>query len=335
MKKFTTVLAMVSAAGLVAVPVLAQNYPPPPPQYPQQQQQQQYPQQQQQYPQQQPQYGQQPPYYGQQQQYPQQAPSFPPQQLDAMVGRIALYPDPLLAQVLTASTFSNQIPDAAGWARAHAYLNGGDALAHAIQEDNLPWDPSVIALLPFPSVLDTLSGDMGWSQQLGNAVLADRGAVMDSIQRQREVAMNYGYLRTNGQERVVNPGPGDIEILPVDPAYVYVPYYDPYIVYARPRPGFFIGGAISFGPRIGIGGFAPWGWGGVSFGWRSHAIIVNNRPWERTWVNRGAYVHPYSAPRPEFNDRRVEHHELREYRAPERARPEQRGARPEERGGRR
>ena len=331
MKTFTTVLAIVSAAGIVAAPVLAQNYPPPPPQYPQQQaapqqypqqQQQQYPPQQQQYPpqQQQPAYGQQPPYYGQQQQYPQQPPYFPPQQLDAMVGRIALDPDPLLAQILTASTFPDQIPDAAGWARAHAYLNGGEGLARAIREDNLPWDPSVIALLPFPTVLDTMSGDMGWTQQLGNAVLADRGAVMDSIQRQRAAAMNYGYLRSNPQIRVVAAGPGDIEIIPVDPGFVYVPYYDPYIVFARPRPGFFIGGAISFGPRIGIGIFAPWGWGGVSLGWRTHAIIVNNRPWERTWVNRGAYVHPYTTSRPQVVGPRTEHHELREYHAP--ARPE-------------
>jgi hypothetical protein len=339
MKQFTTVLAMITAAGIVAAPALAQNYPPPAPQYPQQAPpppqypQQQYPQQQypqQQYPQQAPaqQYPQQQaPYYGQPQQYPQQAPYFPPQQLDGMVGRIALYPDPLLAQVLTASTFSNEIPEADGWARAHAYLNGGDGLARAIQDDNLPWDPSVIALLPFPSVLDTMSGDMGWTQQLGNAVLADRGAVMDAIQRQRALAMSYGYLRTGGEIRVVTPAPGDIEILPVDPAFVYVPYYDPYVVFARPRPGFFIGGAIRFGPRIGIGVFAPWGWGGVSFGWRTHAIIVNNRPWERTWVNRGGYVHPYAAPRPHVLDRRMEHHELREYHAP--GRPE--GRRPEER----
>jgi hypothetical protein len=279
---------------------VAQNYPPPPPQYPQQQQQQ-YPQQPaQQYPQQ--------PYYGQEPEYPQQPPQFPPQQLDGLVGRIALYPDPLLAQILTASTFSNQIMDASGWARAHAYLQGAP-LAHAIQEDQLPWDPSVIGLLPFPSVLSMMAGDMGWTQQLGSAVLANRAAVMDAIQRQRSVAMSYGYLRSNPQERVVNAGPGDIEILPVDPGVIYVPYYNPYVVYAAPRPGFFVGGAITFGPSIGIGVFAPWGWGGISFGWRNHAIIVNNRPWERTWVNRGTYVHPYAAPR--FNGVYHERHELR------------------------
>ena len=312
MKRSTQILITV---GALVAPLMGQNYPPPPPQYPQQQQQQpqqQYPQQQQQqqYPQQQQQ-----PYYGQEPQYPQQPPSYPPQQLDGMVSRIALYPDPLLAQILTASTFSNQIMDAAGWSRAHSYL-APDQMARAIQEDQLPWDPSVIGLLPFPQVLNMMSGDMGWSQQLGNAVLANRAAVMDAIQRQRSLAMNYGYLRTNPQERVYVAGPGDIEILPVDPGFIYVPYYDPYIVFARPRPGFFVGGAITFGPRIGIGVFAPWGWGGISFGWRTHAIIVNNRPWERTWVNRGTYVHPYVAPR--YTRPYQEHHEMREYHAPPR-----------------
>jgi hypothetical protein len=307
MKRSIQILVTV---GAMVAPVLAQNYPPPPPQYPQQQPAQ-YPQQQ--YPQQQP-----PPYYGQDQQYPQQPPAYPPQQLDQLVGRIALYPDPLLAQILTASTFSNQIMDAAGWARAHSYLSG-EQLSQAIQQDQLPWDPSVIGLLPFPTVLNMMSGDMNWTQQLGNAVLANRAAVMDSIQRQRAVAANYGYLQSNAQERIVNQGPGDIEILPVDPAFIYVPYYNPYIVYARPRPGFFIGGAISFGPRIGIGVFAPWGWGGISFGWRTHAIFVNNHPWERSWANRATYVHPYAAPR--FNRPYQEHHEMREFHAP---RPEER-----------
>jgi hypothetical protein len=238
-------------------------------------------------------------------------PSFSMQQLEGLVAPIALYPDPLLAQVMTAATFSNQIPDAAGWSRAHNYLTG-DALAHAISEDNLPWDPSVIALLPFPSVVDRMAGDMGWTSQLGDAVLADRPAVMDAVQDQRQKALNYGYLKTGPQYRVV-PTPGAIEIDPVDPGALFVPYYDPMVVFYRPRPGFFIGGAITFGPRILIGGsFAPWGWAGVSFGWRTHDIIINNRPWGRVWANRGAYVHPYAAPR-RVEGPRMEHHELRDW----------------------
>jgi hypothetical protein len=317
MKRRKQLLNLLVAAGMVSVPLWAQNYPPPQPQYPQQ-------------PgygqppangQQPPYYGQQPPYYGQVPAYGAQPPAYPPQQLDAMVGRVALYPDPLLAQVLTASTFSNQIPDADAWARAHAYL-APDAMTRAVQEDGLPWDPSVLALLPFPSVLDMMAGDMAWTQDLGNAVLANRAAVMDAVQRQRALALNYGYLQSNAQIRVVNAGPGDIEILPVNPAYMYVPFYNPYVVFARPRAGFVVGGAISFGPRVVISAFAPFGWGHSYFGWRDHRIIVNDRPWERTWANRGSYVHPYRAARPPAAGHRVERHELREYRPPERREPE-------------
>ena len=254
-------------------------------------------------------------------------PVYEPQQLEQLVAPIALYPDPLLAQVLTASTFSNEIPDADGWARSHSYLTG-DALARAINEDNLPWDPSVIALLPFPAVLDRMAGDMGWTQDLGNAVLADRASVMDAIQDERQRAYNYGYLRSNQQYRVVTAGPGDIEIVPVNPLAIYLPYYDPNIVFFRPRPGFAIAGAITFGPGIFVNAFVPWGWGGISFGWRAHSIIINNRPWERTWINQDRYVHPYAAPaRPRIANPapRVERHELREYRpAP---RQEERGRR--------
>ena len=93
-------------------------------------------------------------------------PSFLPQQLDQLVSRIALYPDPLLSQVLAAATFPQDIPDAARWADQHHYLTG-DQLAAAIAEDHLPWDPSVQALLPFPSVLDMMASDMRWTTDLG------------------------------------------------------------------------------------------------------------------------------------------------------------------------
>jgi len=248
-------------------------------------------------------------------------PAYPPPQLDQLVARIALYPDPLLAQVLTASTYANEIPDAAAWSRAHSYLNG-DQLAHAIDEDHLPWDPSVLGLLAFPSVLNQLAGDMSWTEQLGNAVLADRAAVMDAVQRQRQLAMNYGYLQSNAYYRVV-PAPGAIEIVPVDPAFIYVPFYNPAVVFFRPRPGFFVGGAITFGPRIFIGGaFAPFGWGGIGLNWRSHAILLNHRPWERTWANRGVYVHRYDYVRPRAEGPRMERHEMHEWHEPEHRAPE-------------
>ncbi len=230
-----------------------------------------------------------------------------PQQLDPLVGPIALYPDGLLAQVMTASTFANQIPEAANWANAHSYITG-DAIGNAIRADNLPWDPSVISLLPFPSVLNYMASNMNWTQQLGNAVLVQRNDVMDAVQRLRQQAYNYGYLRPNQYEQVVYT-PGAIQIFPVNAGMYYVPAYDPYVVYARPRPGFFVGGAIRFGPGIVIGtSLAPWGWSNPGFGWREHSILIDRRPWERTWSNRTVYAHPYAA-RPRFEGPRQERHD--------------------------
>jgi len=219
-------------------------------------------------------------------------PAMTDRQLDDMVSRIALYPDPLLAQVLTASTYWAQIPEAASWADMHNDLKG-EALANAIREDNLQWDASVMALLPFPSVLDMMARDPNWTEQLGNAVLVRRAEVMDAVQRRRREAQQYGYLRPSAYNNVVDSG-GYVEIQPVNPAYVYVPYYDPAVVYAPPAPGFYVGGAIGWGPAVVIGaGFYPFGWAHPYFGWGAHAIYFDHVPWGRTWVNRGYYVHPY------------------------------------------
>jgi hypothetical protein len=222
-------------------------------------------------------------------------PSFAPEQLDQLVGRIALYPDSLLSQVLAAATFPDQIPEAAKWADEHHYLHGQE-LANAIQEDQLPWDPSVQALLPFPSVLDTMAADQNWTRDLGNAFLAQQQDVMDAVQRERHKAQQYGYLRSN--EQIVVGGGPYISINPVDPGYIVVPYYDPGVVFFAPRPGFFVGGGIRFGFGVGIGGFfRPWGWGYSRFDWGGHRLYINDRPWGRTWVNRGVYVHPYEGVR--------------------------------------
>jgi len=243
--------------------------------------------------------------------FAQAPPSYPPGQLDQLVSRIALYPDPLLAQILAAATYPDQIPDAARWADQHHYLTG-QALADGIQADQLPWDPSVQALLPFPSVLDMMASDTNWTTDLGNAFLAQQQDVMDAVQRERQKARDFGYLRTNGQI-VVSGGPY-ITILPVNPGFIVVPVYDPTIVFFAPRPGFVVGGAIRFGFGITIGGFfRPWGWGLNRFDWGAHAVFINNAPWRRTWVNRATYVHPYPGVR-RFApaERAPEHHELHE-----------------------
>src|ERR1700691_1343028 len=183
-------------------------------------------------------------------------PLLPPPQLDQLVGRIALYPDPLVAQILAGATYPDQIAPAAMWSDQHHYLTGAP-LASAIQSDQLPWDPSVQALLPFPSVLDMMASDMNWTSQIGNAFLAQQPDVMDAIQRDRAKAQQFGYLRSNAQ-MVVGAGPY-ITIMPANWNFMAVPFYDPAIVFFAPRPGFVIGGAIGFNFGITIGAFfRPW-----------------------------------------------------------------------------
>src|SRR5215470_17733978 len=224
---------------------------------------------------------------------PQVAASYPPQELDRIVSPIALYPDQLLGQVLTAATFSPEIPEAARWADQHHYVPPAE-LPAAIAADRLPWQPSVQALLPFPQVLEMMASDMPWTEEIGAAFLASPDQVMDAVQRMRQSAYNYGYLRSNAQV-VVQRGPF-IEIVPVDPAFVVVPYYNPAVVFVAPRPGFVVAGAVRFGYGVRLGvAFAPWGWGTTRFGWGEHVLIVNNAPWRRTWVNRTVYVHPFVA----------------------------------------
>src|SRR5579864_7689432 len=248
-------------------------------------------------------------------------PYYAPEQLDRMVSRVALYPDPLLAQVLAAATFPNDIPDSAAWADEHRNLSGGE-LAEAIEGDQLPWDPSVQALLPFPNVLQMMASDMHWTTDIGDAFLGQQQEVMYAVQRMRQRARDYGYLRSGPQ--IVVAGGSYITIMPARPDYIVVPTYDPVVVYARPRPGFFIGAAIGFRFGVGVGvAFRPWGWGYNRIAWNQRVVFVNNSPWRRTWVNRTVYVHPYAVRRTVVVNREVvrpvERHELVERSERERA----------------
>jgi hypothetical protein len=243
---------------------------------------------------------------------PPPAADYPPQELDRIVSPVALYPDPLLGQVLTAATFSPEIPDAARWADQHHYVPPA-SLPAAIAADQLPWEPSVQALLPFPSVLGMMASDMLWTEEVGSAFLADPQSVMDAVQRMRQRASSYGYLRSN--PRVIVRGGSYIEILPADPAFVVVPYYNPAVVFVAPHRGFVVTTAVHYGFGVTIGSaFAPWGWGSTRFAWGSHALFVNNAPWGRTWANRAVYVHPYAVPRrvvaPRVETRVVEEHRV-------------------------
>jgi hypothetical protein len=237
-------------------------------------------------------------------------PVYPPAELERLVSPVALYPDPLLAQVLAASTYSQDIPAAAQWADQHHYLSG-PTLTAAMMADHLPWDPSVQALLPFPSVLGMMASSMPWTQELGAAFLAQQGEVMDAVQRMRQRAASYGYLRSNPQV-VVQTGPY-VSIMPVNPAFIVVPYYNPVVVYAPPPRGVVVSGAIGFGFGVTIGtAFAPWGWGATHVAWNTHVVVVNNAPWGRTWANRVTYVHPYTVTRYRAAPRAVEEHRTME-----------------------
>ena len=232
-------------------------------------------------------------------------PGYPQAELERIVSPIALYPDPLLAQVLAAATFASDIPEAARWADQHHYMTDG-ALASAIAADRLPWDPAVQALLPFPSVLDMMASAMPWTEEIGTAFLIQQGEVMDAVQRMRQRAQSSGYLRTT-PNMTVRTGPY-IEILPANPAYIVVPYYDPLVVFA-PRRGVVVSGGIALGYGVRIGAvWAPWGWGTTRFGWGERVVFVNNAPWRRTWVNRVTYVHPYHVPRYDAGRRPAEPH---------------------------
>jgi hypothetical protein len=156
---------------------------------------------------------------------------------------------------------------------------------------------------------------------------------MDAVQRERRKARDFGYLRSNGQI-AVSGGPY-IEIVPVNPEFIPVPYYDPAIVFIAPRPGFVVGGAISFGYGITLGiAFRPWGWGYTRFDWGTHVVFVNNAPWRRNWANRATYVHPYAIRRAVAGPRPAERHELHERSPAERAAPREGRPRVEEHKGR-
>jgi len=170
---------------------------------------------------------------------------------------------------------------------------------------------------PGPSQLEQLVSRIGlcpdpaWTQQLGNAVLMQRAEVMDAVQRMRRKAREFGYLESSPNVNVVDTG-GFVEILPVTPGLICVPTYDPLVVFAPPRRGFVVSGAIRFGPGIMIGGsFAPWGWASPGFVWSNHTLLIDRVPWTRHWENRAVYAHPYAHPWVRALGPVVEHHEMR------------------------
>ena len=160
---------------------------------------------------------------------PQFAPILQAEQLDQLLAPIALYPDALLAQILMASTYPLEIVKANRWFRdpRHAALSG-DQLAAAVEAEI--WDPSIKALAIFPQILWMMDANLDWTEQLGDAFVAQPADVMDAVQRLRHQAAAAGTLWSNAQQRVSEEGQG-IAIEPTNPAYIYPPLYNPAVVY--------------------------------------------------------------------------------------------------------
>ena len=229
--------------------------------------------------------------------------SFSQGELDQLVAPIALYPDALLSQVLMASTYPLDIVEAARWQKQNASLKG-TALQDALQQQ--PWDPSVKSLTEFPEVLDKMNKDLAWTQKLGDAFLGQQKEVMDTIQSLRKRAEAAGNLKSNEQQKVetqTQEGKQVIVIQPANPEVVYVPTYQPTVVYgAWPYPayppyyppywapvgaafvsGFFWGAGIAAGAAL---------WGGCNWGRGDVNVNVNRyNNFNRTNISNGNWQH--------------------------------------------
>jgi Protein of unknown function (DUF3300) len=241
-----------------------------------------------------------------------QSSTLKPEELDQLVAPIALYPDTLLSQVLIASTYPLEVVEAERWAEQNKNLKG-DALKKAV--DPKKWDDSIKSLAAVPDVLKMMSDKLDWTQKLGDAVLAQQPDVMDAIQRLRQKAQANDKLKTNKQQKVTTTSQGSqnyIAIEPSEPNTVYVPYYDPAVVYGAwpypsyppyyfPTPGYIAGGLIATGVAFGVGyAVGAWTrggnyWGG-GFNWGNRNINVNNNVNininnRNTWVHNSDHRH--------------------------------------------
>lgn len=206
---------------------------------------------------------------------------FDTEQLEQLVAPIALYPDALLMQILMASTYPLEIVEADRWISGQPDLKG-DALDEALLDQD--WDPSVKSLTTLPSVLDQMSENLDWTQDLGDAFLAQESEVLDTAQRMRGLAYEAGNLETTEQQSVTQQEDKIIVIESTSPEVIYVPTYSPTVVYGvgwgyphwyyprwyyPPRPGY---GFVSFGVGVAVGAAI---WGGCRWGWGRSSVNIN------------------------------------------------------------
>jgi hypothetical protein len=222
--------------------------------------------------------------------------------LEQLLSPVALYPDALLAQVLTSATSPGQVTEMYGWLQQNKQLQG-TALQEAAQQKG--FDASFIALALFPDVISQLASQIDWTTELGTAFLSDPTGVMNSVQKLRAQAQAAGNLKPTEQQLVTTEnqdGQKIIIIQPANPQVVYVPVYNPQVVYYPPPPGAAI--LIGFGLGIAIGAamsnnsyyYSPYGWGAWGMGWHTHTVVVRGGAWVVPPHARYPYVRPVPMP---------------------------------------
>jgi hypothetical protein len=247
----------------------------------------------------------------------QATPSFKPEEIEALVAPIALYPDSVLSQVLMASTYPLEIVQAARWVKANPSVKG-DAAVKAVS--NQQWDISVKSLVAFPQILEPMNDKLDWTQKLGDAFLAQESDVLAAVQRLRGRAQQSGNLKSNEQQRVTTEpgtvagqqGQTIVKIEPANPEVIYVPAYNPTVVYGAwsapaypptywpPYPAYYPGAALATGFAWGVGlaaagaifGNCNWGGGDVNINVNKAANIDRN--FDRTKVQNGKWQHDAS-----------------------------------------
>src|SRR5271167_2691924 len=223
-------------------------------------------------------------------------------ELQSLVAPIALYPDSLVAQILSASTFPDQVAIAEYWMTQNTSLTG-NALMQAV--DTQSWDASVKALTQFPSVLANLAHNLTWTSSLGEAFHNQQAEVMAAIQTLRAQAKAAGNLKSTPQITVVQQAPQTIVIEPANPQIVYVPQYNPAVIYGTSyaTPGYTASdvaaaGIIGFGAGIAVGammsgGCCSWGYSSWNCGWHGTAVVYHggayygNSAWHGGYYNDG------------------------------------------------
>lgn len=219
------------------------------------------------------------------------------QQLDALLAPIALYPDQLLTQILMACTYPLQVVEADRWVQDPANKSlTGDALTQALAAQS--WDPSVKSLVPFPQILSMMNGQLDWMQQVGYAMSTQQAAVLNSVQRLRAQAQAAGHLQSTAQQTVTTQDQ-TIVIAPAQPSVVYVPVYNPTVVYGAwpypsyppvywpPPPGYVAGSALVAGLAFGAGvaiSASLWGWARPN--WYGGNVNINVNHYNNINVNR-------------------------------------------------